>query len=302
MSTHDYYLDDPHAKTSGGRRGISRRKARMRRIVFLVIVLLFVWWFNNYTLKTNNVQLHSAKLNSPLRIAIISDLHATRHGISNRRIIDRVTESEPDMIVMLGDMYTRRSSQELIDIALGLTTSLVDTGIPVYFVTGDHDTDESYKNSVRAIGAHLLDYKSETVEINGNKLQIMGIDNVYYSATFDLKNEFTLDGSCYSILIAHIPNYAKFADFGADLTLCADTHGGMARLPFGLGPVYYSEKKAWLPKIRFKDMRVYDKGFFDYSGGTMFITSGIGDSPAPVRLNNRPEVVVMDILPGQEDQ
>jgi len=29
----------------------------------------------------------------------------------------------------------------------------------------------------------------------------------------------------------------------------------------------------------------------------MFITSGLGASPAPVRLNNRPEVVVIDIIP-----
>ena len=95
--------------------------------------------------------------------------------------------------------------------------------------------------------------------------------------------------------MAHIPNYEKFADFGADLTICADTHGGMIQLPF-LGAVIDSATMKIFPELR--GDTVYDKGLFDYNGGTMFITSGIGVSPAPVRFNNRPEIAIIEISPN----
>ena len=90
----------------------------------------------------------------------------------------------------------------------------------------------------------------------------------------------------------------KFADFGADLTLCADTHGGMFRLPF-VGPVYDTQTRIKFPNLKNTGIPVYDKGWFDYQGGSMFITSGVGDSPYPVRFFNRPEIVCLDILPSE---
>ena len=71
----------------------------------------------------------------------------------------------------------------------------------------------------------------------------------------------------------------------------------MIQLPFDLGPVYDASRNHWFPQITSPDETVYDKGIFEYSGGNMFITSGIGASPAPIRFNNRPEVVIMDIEP-----
>ena len=275
----------------------AKKKARSHRFWFVVIVLIFVWWFNNYTLKTTNVELSSTKLSVPIRIAVISDLHASKFGIGNQRILRRIENVDPDIVVMLGDMYTQDSGWDLIQIPIELTQSVVDAGYPVYFVTGEHDTDEEYIEAIAKTGAHVMNYECEYTEINGNRVQIMGIDNVYYSPTFDLSSVFTLDESCYSILLAHIPNYTKLSQFGADLTLCADTHGGMVQLPFGMGPIYDSEWNRWFPHFTTKGRTVYDKGIFGYDGGYMFITSGIGASPAPVRLNNRPEVAVIDIIP-----
>ena len=266
--------------------------------IFLVLLILLagLWWFNNYTVKVVNEEYHSKKITAPVRVAILADLHATMYTMSNESLIEKVSEAEPDMVVMLGDMYTRRSPWELIQIPIDLTRGLVQKGYPVYFVTGDHDTSEEYKQVISDTGAHLMNYREEVAEINGNKLQIMGIDNVYFSPTFDLSKEFTLKEDCFSILLAHIPNYDAYARFGADLDLCADTHGGMVQLPFGFGPVIDPQTMTWLPEI-LGDGECYDKGWFSCGSGNMFITSGLGASPAPVRLNNRPEIVIMDLLP-----
>lgn len=271
-----------------------KSKYALRRLSLIVIVLIAVWWFNNYTLRTTEVTIRSDKIHKSVRIAVISDLHATSHSISNKRIVKRIKKADPDMVVILGDMYTRGSTWDDIQIPVDLTADLVGEELPVYFVTGEHDTEPDYIKAIKNTGAHVMNYESEITYINGNKFQIMGIDNVYYSETFDLRNEFTIEKDCFNILLAHIPNYEKFADFGAELTLCADTHGGMMQLPFDKGPVYSSDY-GWLPQLSL-DETVYDKGLFDYEGGVMFITSGIGDSPAPVRFNNRPEVAVIDLV------
>lgn len=282
--------------SSHRRKRVTRARLRFRRLCAVAVILFLVWWFNNYTLKTTRVSLVSDKITTPVRIAVISDWHVTIHGIKGSTILNKVERAEPDIVLMLGDMYTRNSSRDIIEKPVELTQSIVDAGYPVYFITGDHDTDKEYIEAIAGTGAKVMNYSSETVNVNGNNIQIFGIDNVYYSPTFNLKTVFTPSENCYSILMAHIPNYEKFADFGADLTVCADTHGGMVQLPFGLGPVVDSSTMEWFPEI-IGDHTVYDKGLFDYADGTMFITSGIGVSPVPVRFNNRPEIAVIDIEP-----
>lgn len=271
------------------------KKKRKKRPLLWVILLLAVWYFNNFTLKTTHTQFKSDCMTSPVKAAVISDLHAMRYGISGQAVLERTEKEDPDIIFILGDMYTFGSPQELIDIPVDMMSGMVKDGYPVCFVPGEHDNDTEYLSALSAAGVHVMDYKCEIIEINGNMLRIMGIDNAYYSDTFDLTNEFTVSGDCCDILMAHIPNYDKFAQFGADITLCADTHGGMFRLPF-IGPAYDNASGAWFPGLSGVGT-VYDKGWFSYDGGAMFITSGIGASPAPVRFFNRPEIVIMDIVP-----
>lgn len=266
-----------------------------RKFCAVIVFLIILWWFNNYTLKTTSIEITSGKVTSPVRIAVISDVHATKHGISNKTILRRIVRNQPDIVLIMGDMYSRHSTEELMQIPVDLTAGIIAEGYPVYFVTGDHDTDQSYIDAMQQVGAVLMNYQSRVLDINGNSIQLMGIDNVYYSPTFNLDNVFSVSPECYSILMAHIPNYDKFSDFGADLTICADTHGGMVQLPF-LGAMIDSASMQWFPELH--GCKVYDKGLFDYQGGTMFITSGIGASPAPVRFNNRPEVAVIDIIPN----
>lgn len=271
------------------------KKKRKNQIIIFLIILL-VWWFNNYTLKTERVKLESAKIHSDIKFAVISDMHADCGGISKETIAQRVISNKPDAVFIIGDMFTSDADDEEKHIPVELTEMLIENGLSVYFVTGDHDNmDSRYLADMQNLGAHLMNYESEYIDIGGDLIRIIGIDNAYYSDTFDLRNAFTLDSGIYTVLLAHIPKYDSFAQFGADLTICGDTHGGMVQIPFGFGPVYDSETNAKLPKIRFPEMKIYDKGMFEYSGGGMFISSGTGLYPAPVRFNNRPEIDIIEV-------
>ena len=274
----------------------NRAKYRFRRMCLFLVIILLIWWFNNFTLKVTKVEIKSDKIDSPVRIAMISDLHVSSFGIGNKRIIKKICSQEPDIVVVAGDMYTTGSAWDDIETAVELIEGIADEGYPVYVVTGEHDMDMEYIEAVYDTGAHVMNYEEEIISINGNNFQIIGIDNVYYSDTFDLRKEFTVREDCFSLLLAHIPNYDKLSLFGADLTLCGDTHGEMVQLPFDLGPVYSSNYSRWFPQITLGE-EIYDKGIFPYSGGNMFITSGVGASPAPIRFNNRPEIAVIDVVP-----
>ena len=163
----------------------AKKKARSHRFWFWVAVLFFVWWFNNYTLKTTKVQLTSDKLVSPIRIAVISDQHASKYGISNDSIFRKIDKAKPDMVAVLGDMYSRGSEWELVSKPVELIQELTDSGYPVYFVTGDHDyygesvISKRYIEAVKNTGAHVLDYKCEYAELNGNR------------AVYDFNNPYT---------------------------------------------------------------------------------------------------------------
>ncbi len=281
----------------------SARKKGKKKHTFLKIaaLLLVIWWFNNFTMKTEYCRLTSPKLTSELRLAVIADLHSEGGGISNDSIVEAVECEKPDAVFFLGDMFSYDSSEEARNVPVELAVMLIAKGFPVYFVTGEHDCyDDSYITRMTAAGAVYVSYTDEYLTVKENKLHIMGINNVYYGSEFSLANEFANEADCFNIMLAHIPNYDCFAEFGADLTICADTHGGMAQIPLGGGPVYDTETGAWFPEFRYPDQKVYDKGFFKYDGGGMFISAGLGTSPAPVRFNNRPEVDIIEIKPSQE--
>lgn len=89
------------------------------------------------------------------------------------------------------------------------------------------------------------------------------------------------------ILLAHEPQFfEKYVGAGYDLTLCGHAHGGQWRIPFtGIG--LYAPGQGAFPK--------YTAGVHEKDGKAMIISRGLGNSEFPLRLFNRPEIVVIEI-------
>ena len=66
-------------------------------------------------------------------------------------------------------------------------------------------------------------------------------------------------------------------------------HGGQFRLPFIGGLV--APNQGLFPK--------YDAGVYMESSTQMVVSRGIGNSIIPVRFNNRPEIVIVELFAGQ---
>lgn len=268
-----------------------KSKRLLSLLIALLIIILPVWYYNNFNIKIIEETVLSDKIDGEIKIAVISDLHGSKFGKDNQKIIEGIRGLSPDLIFFLGDMYSRGQVSK-IDDAVSFLTALGKIS-NVYVVTGDHDTDDKYKQSLRNIeNVMLLDYLKEDISLNGNQITVYGIDNVYFSATFDLLNEFEpTDDENLNILLSHIPSVEHFGDFSFDFIFCGDTHGGMVRLPFFDG-LYFNGYL--LPKLTYKGT-ITDKGLYEFENTRLFVTSGLGNYPLPLRFNNRPEICLVTI-------
>ena len=73
-----------------------------------------------------------------------------------------------------------------------------------------------------------------------------------------------------------------------DLLLCGHKHGGIIRVP-GLGGMFTSGGGYW------NWFTGYDSGLIPNAQGNVVISRGLGNSNLLPRVNNTPELVVIDI-------
>ena len=91
----------------------------------------------------------------------------------------------------------------------------------------------------------------------------------------------------YCILLSHRPEaFEAYQSEGVDLVLSGHAHGGQFRLPLIGGII--APNQGWFPK--------YDAGIYSQQNTTMIVSRGIGNSIIPVRINNRPEIVSVELI------
>lgn len=94
----------------------------------------------------------------------------------------------------------------------------------------------------------------------------------------------------FQILLAHSPLYFEaYASWGADLTLSGHYHGGTIRIP-GLGGVMTPQYQFFLPQCA---------GTFRKGEKIMVVSRGLGTHSINIRLNNRPQLVVLRLRSGK---
>ena len=273
---------------------VKRRRKHHGCLHFILycLILAGIWYYGTFTLTTTEVTIESEKIQDEVTIVQITDLHGWKFGKNNQWLIEAVKTAKPDFIVSTGDMFSAGDSRGA-EVAEQLLSDLAKE-YPVYAVNGEHDNDSEFEERLSKAGVEVIRYESRDIEIGKTSLRLYGIDNVYYSDAFDLHNEFTLDESRYNILAAHISNSKAFSDFGVDLAMCGDTHGGQVRLPFVGG---LNNRGTWFPELAGGEP-FYTKGLYEMDAMKLFICGGLGSSPVPVRFLNRPEIAVIHLTPG----
>ena len=281
-----------------------RRRHRARRLLIWLLLLagLVLWtlWGNSAPQLTSMIHYANAlpREFEGYRVVQVSDLHDARLGAGNARVIELVKQARPDLIVVTGDIIDSnrlnidRSAETIRQLALLA---------PVYCVSGNHEAAlrrEDYQRLKRALaqaGAVLLEDQSVLLQRGGAGIQLVGLQDIgFYPGGMQdkrasLNNALTLlaDQGRFTIGLSHRPElldcYAKSA---LDLVLCGHAHGGQVRLPLIGG--LFSPGQGLFPR--------YTSGSYPIAPDkTMIVSRGIGNSKFPLRVNNRPEVVVIEL-------
>lgn len=250
----------------------------------------------------------AGKPERPVRIAVIGDLHNRVFGEKNHKLADLIAKQYPDLIFSVGDLTVAKPNKEVRpEIGLALLNRLV-CECPVYCINGNHEQRtkiwpdtypgayEQLRRGLGRSGIHYLEDACADTEIQGCRLSVFGLElpMEYYqkrSRRFITAEEIrTRIGepkkNRFNILLAHNPVYFEsYALWGADLTLGGHMHGGSVRLPFVGGVI--SPQLRLFPK--------YDYGIFEKYRSHMVVTSGLGSHSIAFRLNNPPEVVLLEL-------
>lgn len=270
----------------------NRKKYIKSALVLLIVIALLLFCnFQNKHLETTHYTYETEQLGVDLdgyRIVQISDLHNVKFGKNNQKLVDRIRECEPDMIVLTGDLVD--SNHTNVDRVVQFVDEIVKI-CPVYYVTGNHeywlDTSEYEKLMDGLVSAGVVILDNQVVEISRGdaKFRLVGLDDK--SLADGTLEALLSDEKELTVVLAHEPQYlARYAGTGVDLVLSGHAHGGQFRLPFVGGIV--APDQGFLPE--------YTAGEYYMNGTEMIVSRGLGNSVIPVRLFNYPEIVCVDLV------
>ncbi|WP_346878785.1 MULTISPECIES: metallophosphoesterase [unclassified Clostridium] len=274
-------------------------------MILLIFIITFCYWQNNNIVVTN-IDYVNSKIPSGFngyKILQISDLHNKEFGANQKNLISLTKEINPDIIVITGDLIdSRRTNKDNMNIATSYIKSAVDIA-PVYYVSGNHESRSDLYDELKIIfkeyGVINMDNIHKNIQLNGVTISLLGladicfnpIDNYEYpNSPFSfneiLGNLKTESKNNFTILLSHRPELITlYAKENIDLVFSGHAHGGQIRLPFSGGII--APDQGFFPK--------YTSGIHRLNSTSLVISRGLGNSLAPQRIFNRPELVVVTL-------
>ena len=282
-------------------------------LLFSISVFLFRSEWEKLQLRKEYYELVSPKRlkEGKIRIVFFSDLHHYLPAdLLREKILKAINEEKPDAVLIGGDMLCmgkKKNRHTGTDTALSLIRELCRE-YPVYYAPGNHEERlrllgnedfNAYLAGVRECGAvYLSDSEapvSESVSVSGVSLPYRYYEKLFPGINkktplepgfFEEKSVFT-DRERFNIALVHSPHYYKEAvSAGADLVLSGHDHGGTVRLPGGTG----------LMTPQFQFFSGESSGLHKYNGAYMIATRGLGTHSIRIRINDLPELSVIDIV------
>ena len=268
----------------------SEGKLKKGRLIFLGVLVLLVIYFivENNILTVREFEVVSNRIPesfSEYKIAQVSDLHNKEFGKNNKRLLKRLEELEPDMILITGDIAD--SIKTDLEAALDFCKGAVLIA-PTYYVNGNHESAiEDYmefEGSLTKIGVRVLRNQALKIEENGESINLIGIDDPTFTYIGERKLKELIPDDGYSILMSHRPELLEmYAGAGVDLVFTGHAHGGQFRIPFIGGVI--APNQGFFPK--------YDSGLYSEGNTNMVVSRGLGNSIIPIRVNNEPEIIIV---------
>ena len=273
----------------------------MEEIIILTIILMILFimlylYIENNILKVSRKTIVDSSLPinfNNFKIVHLSDLHNNTSKVLIDALVSNIEKEKPNIIVITGDIVD--SSRTSVKSALDFIDRIKNNNI--YYVPGNHEARiKDYNiliNGLANRNVTILDNKKVLI----SNICISGIKDPFFiersrdkiSGIRIIKKEIEelkLDKKSYNILLSHRPEaFNAYVENGINLVFTGHAHGGQWRVPFVGG--LYAPHQGIFPK--------YTAGVHKKDNTNMVISRGLGNSSFPIRLNNRPELVVVEV-------
>jgi predicted MPP superfamily phosphohydrolase len=223
----------------------------------------------------------------------ITDLHSSRYGAGQNKLLAKIEELKPDIICMTGDIFDEHVSS-------ANTAEFIHSirNYKVFYCLGNH---EMYMEDLPAI-IKLLEENHVTV-LNGNSVRFCGISicgvsdprkEEHSEETVEMpfsKRLASARAECrngdFKLLLSHRPEKTnEYLPHGFDLILSGHAHGGQWRLPYLINGLW-APHQGLFPK--------YAGGEYRYGKTTHIVCRGLSKQLIIPRIFNPVELCCVDI-------
>lgn len=282
-----------------------RFKAKQRKVLLFIVIIsiglfAFFKWQNN-SITISEIAFKNDTIPESFngyKILQISDLHNKEFGSKQNKILGKIEKINPDIIVITGDLIDSNNTN--IDVAMDLIDGIINIA-PIYYVSGNHEAwSGSYndlKSKLENSGVVVLDNKKTEFFNDRDSIDIIGLADTSFiesdwleyggnSETKNLLNKLAEDNTNFKILLSHRPElFDIYSNSNVNLVFSGHAHGGQFRLPFIGGLI--APDQGFFPKLT--------EGIHTSNNTSMIISRGLGNSIIPVRIFNRPELIVVKL-------
>ncbi len=259
-------------------------------------VIILAGHLNAIYPKVNRVSINTDKSlegNTMLRIAAASDIHLGTI-ISNGRLerfVRMMNKQKPDIILLAGDIFDEDLGP-VIQKNMGDQLKQLSAPLGVYAITGNHEYIGGAEAAIKYLENHGITVIRDSVLTPQGKLNVVGRDdrqakmmggNMRKPIEQLVEN---IDKNLFTIMLDHQPyNLNEAVENGIDLQISGHTHHGQM-FPLNL-----------ITKSIFEVSR----GYKQIENTHIYVSTGFGTWGPPVRVGNRPEIVVIEVSSGRQD-
>ncbi len=270
-------------------------------VITILVGVFYAVFIEPNSIKINTVTVKSKELErcfEGLKVIHFSDLHTSKMGYREKKVLKRINGIAPDIVFFTGDFGRQTKS---VTFPLGFFEK-IKTNHGIWAVPGNTDYYPAGKNINRChiddllhqeekLPFRLVRDKAIKLNLTGSPFYLVGIDDPECPGDYS----FPKDGvrvervlrkakeRLPKLVLAHQPDVFDLSvKHGVDLVLCGHTHGGQLTLPFKLN---FFDKSEYAKK--------YPKGLYRQGKTYLYTTSGIGTTRLPMRFGARPEINII---------
>ena len=260
-----------------------------KQMMVLIAIIIYVL-FRSVFVEPNSLEVTKYEIEDNLlqgvRIVFLSDFHLKKHDYKRLdKIVALTNKQKPDIVLMGGDFANGHNEKSTMDMNIA-AQKLNLINAPTYTVLGSYDwysNGEKITSILRKNGINVLANSAIRTIVKRRYLDIIGLE--------DLKTrQPNVERAFYGtrkprIVLTHNPDIYYDIMEEVSLILAGYTHGGQFILPF-TPPLFVPSKFG----------SEFASGLILNTHNKMIITRGLGTSVLPVRLNCKPEIVVVDFV------